>query len=227
MSNEQERMMDKSYDLKDEWELDPELLRDVGRWVEAGNKREHASLGAVPKDDPELGEESGHNKQAKERVWAKDFAKSLLAKLGREITKIESNPDDPPDCFAEESGKMIGIEVTELVKGEILNRIAQNRYGKKDYSPSELFTDEQWTHEDFIQRVQESIDKKVDRAIRTSKIFDVLLIYTDEDDLYPERLKKWLSNDIYSAKNIKEVFLLRSGWPGYRDHSLLFQVNIE
>lgn len=219
--------MDKSYDPKDEWELDPELLRDVGRWVEAGKKRSHASLGAAPKDDPELCEEPGHNKQAKERVWTKDFTKSLLAKLGREITKIESNPDDPPDCFGEEEGKTVGIEVTELVKGEILDRIAKKRYGKKDYSPLEQFTDEQWVHVDFIKRVQESIDKKVERAIRTGKIFDVLLIYTDEDDLDPERLQKWLSNDNFSARNIREIFLLRSGWPGYRDHSLLFQVNIE
>ncbi len=219
--------MDKSYDPKDEWELDPELLKDVERWVEAGNKRGHASLGAVPKDDPEQGEEPGHHKKVKERAWVKDFAKSLLAEFGREITKIESNPDDPPDCFGEEEGKKIGIEVTELVKGEILDRIAQKRYGKRDYSPSEQFMDEQWVHSDFIKRTQESIDKKSERARRKGETFDVLLIYSDEDELPPDRLEEWLLNEKFLAPNIKEIFLLRSGWPGYRDHSPLFMLNVE
>ncbi len=219
--------MVKSYDPKDEWGLDPELLKEVERWVEAGNIRGHASLGAIPKDNPKLGEEPGHHREVQERDWVNEFAELLSAKFGRELTEIRSNPDDPPDCFAEEEGKKIGIEVTELVKGEILHRIAQKRYGNKDYSPSEQFTDELWTHDDFIQRVQESIDKKVDRARETGKIFDVLLIYTDENDLYPERLKEWLSNEKFSAANISEVFFLRSYWPENGDHSPLFKMNIE
>ena len=219
--------MDKSYDPKDEWKLEPELLQEVKRYVEAGNKRGHASLGAIPKDDPKRGEEPGHHRKVQECDWVNNFAELLSAKFGREITEIQSNPDDPPDCFGEEGGKKIGIEVTELVKGEILGRIAQKRYGNKDYSPSEQFTDEQWTHEDFIQKIQESIDKKVDRAIRTGKIFDVLLIYTDEGDLSPECLEEWLSNHKFSATDLKEVFLLRSHCPKFREHSPLFKVNIE
>ncbi len=219
--------MEKSYDPKDEWKLEPGLLQEVKRYVEAGKKRGHASLGAIPKDDPKLGEEPGHHREVQERDWVNNFAELLSAKFGREITEIQSNPDDPPDCFAEEEGKKIGIEVTELVKGEILHRIAQNRYGKKDYSPSEKFADEHWVHDDFVQRVQELLDKKVERARKTGKIIDVLLIYTYENDLYPERLKEWLSNEIFSAANISEVFFLRSDWPENGDHSPLFKMNIE
>ena len=219
--------MDKSYVPNDEWELNFELLENVRRWVEAGNKRGHASLGAVPKNAPKRDEEPGHNRKIQERDWVNVFAELLSAKFGREIIEIQSNPDDPPDCFAEEEGKIIGIEVTELVKGDILHRIALNRFGKKEYSPSEQFTNEQWVYDDFIQRIQYSIDKKDERARVKGKIFDILLIYTDEIDLSPEYLEEWLSNGQISATYIKEVFLLRSHCPHYSERSPLFKVDME
>ena len=159
-----------------------------------------------------------------------DFAQSLLAEFGIEITEIDSNSDDPPDCFAKRAGEKIGIEVTELVKSDILKCIAESRLDrrkKKPYPPGEQLLDEQWTQEEFTKKVGELIAQKDGKAKGKGTIFDVLLIYTDEGDLPPELLESWLSNEKFSATNIKEVFLLRSYWPGYREYAPLFKLNIE
>ena len=149
---------------------------------------------------------------------------------GIEITEICSNRDDPPDCFAKRADEKIGIEVTILIKSKILKRIAESRPDrrkKKPYPPGKQFLDEQWTHEEFTKEVRELIAQKDSKAKGKNTIFDVLLIYTDEGDLPPELLESWLSNEKFSATNIKEVFLLRSYWPGYSEHWPLFKLNVE
>jgi len=120
--------------------------------------------------------------------------------------------------------------VTILIKSPILKRIAESRPDrrkKKPYPPWEQFLDERWTQEEFINEVQKLIAKKDGKAKRKNTTFDVLLVYTDEGDLPPDRLEAWLSNLRFSAPNITEVFLLRSYWPGYREYAPLFKLNIE
>jgi len=212
-------------DKQDEYTLD-ELGHDLKRIAEATNRQGHAAFDAVPKDGLESGEEKEHWKEIQERYRVLEFAKSLLAEFRIEITDIESNLDDPPDCFAMRAGEKIEIEVTTLVKSEILSRIAQARKGKRGYSPCEQFSDELWTQNEFINEIGDLISKKVADAKKKSKTFDVLLICTDEGDLQPDRLEDWLSNQKFSATNFKEVFLIRSYWPGYREHWPLFKLNI-
>lgn len=213
-------------DKQDEYTLD-ELGHDLKRIAEATNERGHAGFYTVPKDDPELDEKRGHWRQIQESGCVQDFARSLSAEFGIEITDIGSNPDDPPDCFAMRAGEKIGIEVTELVKSNILGRFAQARIGRMQYPPWEQLSDEEWTREEFVKKVGELIAQKDAKAKKKDVIFDVLLIYTDEGDLPPERLEAWLSNLRFSAPNITEVFLLRSYWPGYREYAPLFKLNVE
>lgn len=213
-------------DLQDENSRD-ELVRDFKRISEADEKRGHAGFYAVPKDDPELGEKRGHWREIQESGCVQDFTKSLSAEFGIEISEIDSNPDDPPDCFAKREGEKIGIEVTELVKSEILSQVAQSQKGIRDYSPWEQLLDEEWTRAEFTKRVEELITQKDGKAKNKGLIFDLLFIYTDEGGLPPERLEDWLSNQKFSATNIKEVFLLRSYWPDYREYAPIFKLNVE
>ena len=206
------------------------LLRDVEWIVQEMNKFGHAVLCAVPKNDPELNEEMVDWQEIWERAQVQDFAESLSVESGIEITEICSNRDDPPDCFAKRADEIIGIEVTILIKSKILKRIAESRPDrrkKKPYPPGEQFSDEQWTQGEFTKKVGELVAQKDKKAKRKGTIFDVLLIYTDEGDLPPELLESWLSNEKFSATNIKEVFLLRSYWPGYREYAPLFRLNVE
>ncbi len=215
-------------DLQDD-DMTKELLNNFEWVVQEMNKFGHAVLCAVPKNNPEFNEEIVNWQEIWERDKVQDLAESLSAESGIEITGIRSNRDDPPDCFAIRTGEGIGIEVTILIKSKILRRIAQarpDRRNRKSYPSWEKFLDEQWTHEEFIKEVQNLIIKKDDKA-KNKVIIDVLLIYTDEGDLSPERLKDWLSNQKFFATNIKEVFLLRSYWPGYKEHAPLFKPNIE
>lgn len=214
-------------DLQDEMTA---LLKEV-KWIaQEMNEFGHAVLCAVPKNNPELGEEMVYWQEIWERDKVQDFAESLSTGSGIEISGICSNRDDPPDCFAKRAGEKIGIEVTILIKSEILKRIADSRSDrrkKKPYPSWEKFLDEQWTQGEFINEVQKLIAKKDGKAKRKNTTFDVLLIYTDEGDLPPERLEEWLLNQKFTATNIKEVFLLRSCWPGYGEQAPLFKLNIE
>ena len=204
-----------------------ELGRTLMQLADAANKQGHAAFDAVPKDGLESGAEREHWKELQELSRAGEFARSLSAEFGIEITEIYSNSDDPPDCYAKRADEKIGIEVTTLVKSDILGRVAQARKGNKDYSPEEQFSDGLWAQDELIKKIGESIAKKDASAQKEGKTFDVLLIYTDEDDLPPERLEDWLSNQKFAATNINEVFLLRSYWPGYREHWPLFKLNVE
>lgn len=204
-----------------------ELGHTLKQLADAANKQGHAAFDAVPKDGLESGEEKERWKEIQERGRVLEFAESLSAEFGIEITEIESNPNDPPDCYAKRADEKIEIEVTTLVKSNILGRVAQAQKGKKDYSPEEQFSDGFWTQDELIKKIGGSIAEKDSKAKKKSKIFDVLLIYTDEDDLPPDRLEDWLSNQKFSATNIKEIFLIRSYWPGYREHWPLFKLNVE
>jgi len=218
-----------STDLQDD-HMTNALLKEVKWIVQEMDKFGHAVLCAVPKNHPELNEKIVNWQEIWERDKVQDFAESLSAECGVEITAICSNRDDPPDCFVKRGGEKIGIEVTILIKSEILKRIAQSRPDqrkKNPYPPWEQFLDELWTQEEFINEVQKLIAQKDDKAKKKGVIFDVLLIYTDEGDLTPERLEEWLSNQKFSATNIKEMYLLRSYWPGYREYAPLFKLNVE
>ena len=216
-------------DKQDEYTMD-ELGHDLKRIAEATNKLGHAAFDAVPQDGFESSEEKKDWEEMQERGRVLEFAKSLSAEFGIEIIEIESNPDDPPDCFAKRAGDTIGIEVTELVKRHIRERIAESRPSQRKpipYSPNERFADELWTRDEFTKKIGESVAKKDASATKKNKTLDVLLIYTDEGDLPPERLEDWLSNERFSATNIKEIFLIRSYWPGYKEYWPLFKLNIE
>ena len=203
------------------------LGNTLKRLADAANKQGHAAFDAVPKDGLESGAEREHWKELQEQGRTGEFARSLSAEFGIEISEIYSNSDDPPDCHAKRADEKIGIEVTTLVKSDILGRVAQARKGNKDYSPEEQFSDGFWTQDELLNKIGELIAKKDASAQKEGKTFDVLLIYTDEDDLPPERLEDCLSNQKFVATNIKEVFLLRSFWPGYREHWPLFKLSVE
>ena len=215
--------------LQDENTRD-ELGNTLKRLAIATNKLGHAAFDAVPQDGFESGKERKHWEEIQERGRVLEFARSLSAEFGIEITEIVSNRPDPPDCLAKRAGETIGIEVTELVKGYIRKCIADARPDRrkpKTYPPDKQFSDGLWTRNEFIKKIGGSIAEKDSKAKKKSKIIDVLLIYTDEDDLPPDRLEDWLSNQKFSATNIKEIFLIRSYWPGYREHWPLFKLSVE
>ena len=108
--------IEKTKNMKKKWNnmdagLNVDELKAVQEAIDFQNQRGPGSDHVVP-SHPEL-------RQATERCIAQQFADAYARQYGKEITCIRSNENDPPDCFACEDDKQLGIEITELVKPEI------------------------------------------------------------------------------------------------------------
>jgi hypothetical protein len=199
-------------------ELDADALNDVKKAIEYQNQRGHGADHAVPDHPAE--------RQAIECDVAEEFANAYARQYGKQITGIHSNDSDPPDCFAREDGKQLGIEITELVKHKIRAdnvaewREARRRAGR-ELAPEEELEQHQknytrnyecslWTEEEFRERLQDVITKKdgnegLADCAKTMRV--VLVIYTDDQNLPKADLEEWLAGAGFSAKSLKEVFL--------------------
>lgn len=181
--------------------------------VEYLNQRGQGADHVVP-SDPEL-------RQAIESHIAEEFANAYARQYGKQIIDIRSNEDDPPDCFASEDGKQFGIEITELVKHEIRADNVAEWHRAKPSTPEEKIELMQglhaknyerslWTKEELLGRLQGVITKKDEKkgladCAETMRV--VLVIYTDDQNLPKTDLTSWLANVVFSAQNLKEVFL--------------------
>jgi hypothetical protein len=124
-----------------------------------------------------------------------------------------SNPKNfkpgPPDCTAEdEQGNLIGIEVTELVDKESVER---NENGEAVYRL--------WDVADLIEKI-ESIIKKKDAKLFNGRHYKktILLIFTDEKNIVPFDYIPFLQKMEFSKKaQIDEAYFLFSyqPWEGF------------
>lgn len=204
-----------------------EIASTLRRIADAAHRRGHASMFAMPKDDENFGEDPGHWQRVLERVVAQDWADSVPPEWGISATGITSNPDDPPDCLAKMDDQVIGIELTELVKGEIIRKHRRHEEGKRIYSPAERFEDETWSREAFASMISDRLRSKNAKAIKKRCQFDILVLYTDELDLSPDKIEVWLRDLKFEpTSHIKRAFLLLSYWPGYRLSYPVFELSI-
>ena len=211
--------IEKTKNMKKKWNnMDAGL--NAKEATEYQNQRGHGADHVVP-DDPALRQTIG------ERAVAEEFAEAYSQKYEKEITDIRSNENDPPDCFAYEDGKQFGIEITELLKPEIRAdnvtgfHKARQRVGGRELTPDEQREQQQenyvrnyecslWTKKEFLQSLQAVITKKDGNKRLVNcikKICVVLVIYTDDQNLPKADLTEWLADAVFSAQNLKEVFL--------------------
>ena len=167
-----------------------------------------------------------NNKGLEEVTVAREFADAYDRQCGKNITNIRSNDQDPPDCLAEESGHILGIEITRIVKSEVWEDNKKEYYKAKQKGGGRELTKEeslqlqqdnhsrnydksQWSKEELIGRLQGTIRKKDQKLARCATDMRVILvIYTDDQNLPKTDLTSWLADAVFSAQNLKEVFLL-------------------
>ena len=204
---------------------------ELDKLIDAQNISGHASDHFVPNDHDQDNADYQEWKAIKEYTVAKEFENAYSGQFRKEITEIEHNSADPPDCFALLDGKKIGIEVTELVKSEIRKLIARawNDLLKKlkkvllqELSKEEKFEQQkknykdnykksEWNKDELLNKLQKRITKKnkIKKLKKCAKKMRVILvIYTDEPGLSDDRLKIWLSGNSFSSRYLKEIFLL-------------------
>ena len=166
------------------------------------------------------------NKELEEVTVACRFADAYDRQCGKNITNIRSNAQDPPDCLAEENGNLLGIEITRIVKSEVWEDNKKEYYKAKRKGEGQELTKEeflqlqqdnhrrnyeksQWSKDELIKQLQETIGKKDRKLARCATVMRVILvIYTDDQNLPKTDLTSWLADAVFSAQNLKAVFLL-------------------
>jgi hypothetical protein len=118
---------------------------------------------------------------------------------------LQISPKDPPDVIAENlEGKVVGVEVCELVDEEVIRRSERGE---------EVFR--YWNEEELIDKIQKIIERKDNKEFLGGpyeKIF--LLIHTDEHLLdYPTFRDCLSKHEFKQPLKIDTVYLLFSYSP--------------
>ena len=161
-------------------------------------QRKHAGFFEWPqKDTKELG-----------------VVKCLIESLGKAGCNSYSDPrssmNDPPDCIArDDSGKLVGIEISELVDLKTV-RDAQHNKANPKY----------WDKQEVIDRTQSIILEKDQKKFHGGPYSSIILvIFTDETFLDSDDVIPYLKQHEFEKTNqIDEIYLLFSYDPRYHTY---------
>jgi len=144
------------------------------------------------------------DRKLKERGVVDYLLRSM--ELGGEVEYSEPIPslDDPPDCVvSDRDGRLVAVEVTELVSAEAIRRNQQGEDVYRDWKPNEV-TDE------INSLLQKKDDKRFHGEPYAKK---VVLIFTDEIILQArkEEYVDYLAGQSFGpVKQVDEAYLLFS-----------------
>jgi hypothetical protein len=145
-------------------------------------------------------------KRLKENGVVQSFAE-MRSILGLPpLVNIESR-EDPPDCQAfDVDGRLIGIEVSELIDKEFLSSLKKGK--RKDWAAT-------WDYQKLIDLVAERIDRKGRAKPKGGPYASYLLvIFTDEPNLNLQWCQSALVNYRFARPGvIDEAYLLMSYAP--------------
>lgn len=189
---------------------------DLNFWIGLGNERGYAGEFATR-----------NTKGVTETVeWSivREFAKAIRPAFGVSLDNVASNPNDPPDCFADIDDKRVQIELVELVDGDALREAKKT--GRTPYNSDEQFLATQWDAGRFVTEVDALIDKKQSKYRINDRPFDCLLIYTAEPWLSPNEVHDWLGKTEFKHRgSFRSVYILMTHDPLYsQEHWPVFNL---
>jgi len=168
-----------------------EVLREISEAM--ARRRGYADSRSWPPD-----------RQLEERGIVQDFLSASNSEPGAPFTGLRSlsRGEDPPDCeFRDSAGHLIGVELTELVDSDAIQRTRR----KSSAAPAE------WTATILIDSLSRLLRRK-DEPSRPPRIVYqeyFLVVHTNEPRLYIEFANEWLGGHIFaSTQLITRAFLL-------------------
>jgi hypothetical protein len=138
--------------------------------------------------------ETHDEKQIVEFSTVRDWVDAMRQSYGVVISDLAQIQQAGADFSARCGGRMISIELTELVNAELLREIARERRGYDPLSYDAKFRKSQWASEQFKSKIDERISAKEEFCARQElpRILDALVIHTDEDWLLSTQVREWL-----------------------------------
>ncbi len=155
----------------------------------------------------------GPQKDIKELFVVKCLIESLEKAGCYSYFDPNSTVKDPPDCVAQDNnGKLVGIEVSELVDLKTVRDAQQNKAYPK-----------YWDKQEIIDKIQSIILKKDQKKFHGGPYSSIILvIFTDETFLDSDDIIPYLQqHEFQKTKQIGEIYLLFSYDPRYRTYPYL------
>jgi hypothetical protein len=153
------------------------------------------------------------DKEQKELGIVEELIVSLNARAGWTLSNLRSQRPDPPDCVCEAAGgKVVAVEVSEIVCELAASANARGERVYRSWRPGELT--------DSIRTRLEEKDKKTFHGGPYNSI--VACLFTDEPALtYEAALKELASQSFGPLRQISAAYLLFSYDPGTKGYPLI------
>ena len=186
-------------------------------------KREHATYFQTPRKYKSLQEIDSARKWAEainKRAWQID------------LNAIRKSAEQYPECLAEMGGEEVGVELTELVDRNAIDK----RPGNPRYQGPDQFLREfpdpplsKWPLSKFERRLREIVKRKDMQAWYRNNRSLFLLVATDEPWLDEETLSEYLDCiELQRPQNIDDVYVMGSYMPdgNGHGHNPVFEVSL-
>ena len=126
--------------------------------------------------------------------------REILTSAGFTLEGLRSRAKDPPDCEAHVDGKWSGIEHTELIEAETMERYYRDRSAPLYFR--------EWTKPDFLAKLGEMIAEKDDvRPEDPTYARYFLVIETNEMHLTADNLAAWVAEAEFPCRIITDAFI--------------------
>lgn len=158
-----------------------------------------------------------HDKAIKEQGLMNDFLEARTRTGLPTYKTVVAQKPDPPDFRAiEKSGKVIGIEITELVSEKAIQKNLKAKTPKQH-----VYCD--WSNEDLISALQERIHEKGAKTYHGGPYDEIhLVMFTDEPVLTHRDVEKLLKmHPLKAPAQVSRAYLLFSYDPETKTYPLL------
>lgn len=163
------------------------------------------------------------NKDIEEIGIAKQLAESAF-EIGLYLynnIKVCGYKNHAPDCEAiDMDGKRIAIELTELVCEEVI-------IWRKSLSGRNQYCD--WDQHLFDKKMRHLLNKKDNVTLKDDPFPGgyYVIIFTDELDLWPEKVRDFVIDTSYQVSNIMKAWLIFSYNPNYNPSYYFIEIPLK
>lgn len=172
-------------------------------WIDRVNSRGVAGM---------FTDKTPEDKVRAEELQLRYLIDAMSNEFGVETEQFVPVQDDPPDFYVEQNGILRSVELVEFVNGAFLRKVAKGRLDGERYSAfqGEGFTNCQWGKDKFLAKLDELVIGKDTKYFERELSFDILAIVTDEEWLYRDEVKSWLSEcyPLTDVRSFSEVYFV-------------------
>ncbi len=139
-----------------------------------------------------------HNQQYNNLAVMRAFVEALKVDFGIHVDSWEQPEKDPPDMLMDIDEKRLDVEITILVKPELMEKKAwikkNEASGHQEGCPDKVeWKDIYWSKERFQERLRETVNKKFKKYAGSNGLIDVLLVAESEFALSFDNVPRWLA----------------------------------